>query len=256
MRAAILVLLVALAGAPARAADVPRSLYAASTIVTGTAMGDRPDALMRCLRSVVAKLSGDWRAPEDPRIATDVPDPRSLVEDYVYLDRMTDIPTHDEQGTRERPFDFIVHFAPAKVDALMQRLGIPVWSGPRPPLVMMVAISRDPARFPLTADGVPDERMRRAALEAGERYGMRIVFFPTATLLAAPSADAVPMPPIEGAVLLKGTLMWSPREFGWVGTWHLWYGAEDHGWGITGVSFDEAFRDAVRGAARILAGRE
>jgi hypothetical protein len=39
-----------------------------------------------------------------------------------------------------------------------------------------------------------------------------------------------------------------------VGAWHLTWRGRDHAWGISGVSFDAAFRDAMQGALAVLSG--
>jgi len=57
-----------------------------------------------------------------------------------------------------------------------------------------------------------------------------------------------------GVVPLAGTLVWSDAELGWIATWRLPFGGEDHRWQIRGVSFDDAFRNALRGAAQVLSG--
>jgi hypothetical protein len=68
--------------------------------------------------------------------------------------------------------------------------------------------------------------------------------FPT----AAPTSPA-------GEAIVVGTLDWSETLPGWIGNWHVrWHGA-DHQWGISGVNYDAAFRDIVRGVALLASGR-
>jgi len=61
---------------------------------------------------------------------------------------------------------------------------------------------------------------------------------------------AVPAAP--GATTLSGTLVWRPEAFGWVGEWRALAHGSEVRWGISGVSFDEAFRNVVREAMRAL----
>ena len=53
---------------------------------------------------------------------------------------------------------------------------------------------------------------------------------------------------------LAGRLTWSDADHGWVADWALEEGGTVHRWSVRGVSFDDAFRTALRGAARILSG--
>ena len=41
---------------------------------------------------------------------------------------------------------------------------------------------------------------------------------------------------------------------GWTADWRLSGGKAVHDWKIAGVNFDDAFRNALRGAAQILSG--
>jgi len=239
------------AAAPACAeAPVPRALYTASVIVTGTDMRERPDGLAECLRRVLVKLSGNPALAADPRVAPIAARAAQMVDDLVYLDRMSDVPRGDEQGSRDRPQDLVAHFDPARIDAALAGLGERPWIAPRPTLIARIAVRGRNATedVPLTADNEEDERLRRAMLDAAARYGM-VVVLPMASPADAPQTGISP-----DMVSLSGKLVWSDRAFGWVGRWQLRWRGRDYGWGISGVSFDDAFRDAVSGAMQILSG--
>ncbi len=226
----------------AHAQQANYELYSARAIVTGTDDRMRLEGFDRCLRDVLVKVSGQSDLAGDPRVATFEPGAQALAEDFFYQDRMSDQVMHDEQGSRDRPFDLTVRFAPARIDEVLRELGATPWTGPRPPLTLAIAITRNGETYPLTADTAPDERPREAAIAAGEKYGMRVVFPPS-------DADVANVP---GAVKVSGTLIWKPEAFGWVGDWRIVTQRGEVRWGISGVSFDEAFRDAVRGAMRAL----
>jgi hypothetical protein len=119
----------------------------------------------------------------------------------------------------------------------------------------------------LTGDGdffMPD--MRISLRYAMERYGM-IVTLPSVHALAAnqvavETLGSTPLGRLSrvaqrsgGALPLIGTLDWSDADRGWIGHWTL---TDDQGrghrWEVRGVNFDQAFRNAVRGAAQILSG--
>ena len=235
-----------LGAAVAKPTPPPLGLYGGRAIVTGTDSRQRHEGFARCLRDVLVKVSGDPALQDDPRVGTLAPQPERVAEDFDYQDRMSDIPVHDEQGTRDRPYDLAVRFAPAKIDALLAQLGERPWLAARPPLLLRITVVQNGPRLPLTADDVGDERIREAAIAAGDKYGMRVML---------PAKNGASGAAVAGAVALRGTLAWSEQALGWVGDWHLIQAGREHAWGIRGVSFDEAFRDAVRGAMQLLAGK-
>jgi hypothetical protein len=59
---------------------------------------------------------------------------------------------------------------------------------------------------------------------------------------------------LGGDVLLAGTLAWSDTTLGWIGAWRLDMPGTSVRWQIGGVTFDEAFRNAMGGAAQVLSG--
>jgi uncharacterized protein len=233
-----LVLLATLAQSPD-----DRGLCEGSAFVTGTRAETRGEGLARALRDVLVKRSGDPALSRDPRVDPLASRAADRVADYLYLDRMSDQPKHDEQGTRDRPYTLIARFDCAKIDAALAELGDTAWLAPRPMLMPRVAITDNRhANFPLTADGDPDERHRQALLAAAARYGMRIVL---------PTQDQVNGDlTIPESLVITGTLRWSDADPGWAGEWH----AKGTDWGIKGVSFDEAYRDLVLGAMAMASG--
>ncbi len=232
-RAALLMLV----AGPAAAHEDP-ALYRCRVYLTGTDQRTRPAGLARCVRDVLVKLSGTPALADDPRPI----DPAGMIEDFAYLDRMTDQPTHDEQGTRDRPFDLVAHVDPQAAQRLLREWGGTPWLKPRPRLLVTATITRNGVTFPLTADGGDGERQRQAVLAAGETYGMRVAL-PT----YEQARQNQPAPGTGQA--LQGSLIWSDADFGWVAAWRM----DGAAWDVRGVSFDEAFRAGVGGAASRLA---
>ncbi len=220
-------------------------LYEASTIVTGMDQRSRPAGLAQTLGQVLAKVSGNPDLVADARLAA--VDPLPMLRNLAYLDRMSDQLMHDEQGSRDRPFDLIARYDPAAIDALLHSWNQPPWPLPRPTLAIAIRIHpRIGPEFPLHGDTHPDERHRAALLAAADRFGLA---------LTLPLTLGAANPP-PGAPVLSGALSWSDADAGWSGQWHLtWHGAE-HAWGLPGVGFDAAYRDALAGAARILSGHQ
>ncbi|MDE2199721.1 MAG: DUF2066 domain-containing protein [Rhodospirillales bacterium] len=236
----MIALLLALPAAPAAA----QTLYGAQTIVSGTVPATRGAGLAACLADVLVKVSGNPALRGDPRVAALGAQAGAMATDFAYIDRMSDEPHHDEQGSRDRPFTLVAHFAPARIAAALRALGEHPWQGPRPDLAMHITIHDRADTYPLTADADAGERQREALLAAADRYALHIVLPvavpPTATPAALPT--------------LVGTLRWSDADFGWVGAWHLRWQGRESAWGVRGVSFDAAYRNAVRGALGVLSG--
>lgn len=237
-RIAALCILVALTG-PASA----NSFYETRLIVTGTGPVTRAPALRDALARILVKASGNPALRNHPRLASI--DPAPLVAAFAYLDRMSDIPLHDEQGTRDRPFDLIVRFDASRVNALLRDLGAAPWSSPRPALALDVEITpRRGDAMPMRADTTADERHRSAMLAAAGEAGLD-------TWLPA-AKGGVPAP--ADAVTLHGDLRWSDQAAGWVSEWRLAWHGHQNAWGASGTSFDDAYRAGLEGAARILSG--
>lgn len=249
-RAVIAVLFagVALLAATALARDDATSCEG-TAIVTGTGDATRAEGLAHALRDVLVKRSGDPALLHDPRVDPLAARAADLVEDYLYLDRMSDLPRHDEQGTYDRPYTLIARFAPAKVDAALAELGDKPWLAPRPTLVARITITDSRhGSYPLTADGGNDERHRQALLAAALRYGMHLVLLPSDKV----NGDVT----VPDALVVTGTLRWSDADPGWAGTWRVSGDLASDGktWGIKGVSFDDAYRNLVWGAMAVATG--
>ena len=242
----------ALAIPPAMAEEIAPdpAVYTCRVYVTGSDTRNRPAALEQCVRDVLVKLSGNPALLDDPHAALGTR-AAGLVEDFVYLDLMSDIATHDEQGTRDRPFDLVGHVDPVGAAAELRALGRPAWTRPRPRIDVRVAIDRGGQSYALTADDERGERMRQALLAAADQFGVRVAL----------PAEGVGMPPRDGAATqptsshLMGRFAWSDTEFGWIADWSLLDGPVPDAWQVRGVSFDAAFRSGIGGAASRLAGR-
>lgn len=242
----LVVLLTASAPAPAEA-----DLFSCRIIVTGTDDRQHPHAWERCLRDVIVKATGRPSLRDDGRVAAIAGDAPALREDFVYLDRMTDIPHHDEQGTRDRPYDLIVHFQPGAVTERLAQAGLHVWRN-RPILQAVIAVQpQRAAGFRVTAEGDESERHRQALLAAADRFGIRVAI-PTSQQQNAAGFDEMG----RGQIRLSGALAWSDADFGWNAEWKLAAGDEHVAeWTVRGVSFDEAYRAGIGGAAERLSRR-
>lgn len=219
-------------------------LYDARTIITGTDNRSRPAGLVTCLVDVLVKVSGDHTLRGDKRLAA--VDPSALVTGFSYVDRLSGMAHHDEQGSSDRPFYFTVRFDRARIDAQLRALGDVPYDGQRPTVAPVVFVSHGSEAYLLTADGPHAPGQREAMVEAGDRLGMP-VHLPTTTEMVGGRA-------LAGLLPLTGTLAWSDTAHGWIGDWSVTYRGAPHSWRSTSDSYDEAFQAAIGGALGIVAG--
>jgi hypothetical protein len=107
--------------------------------------------------------------------------------------------------------------------------------------------------------------MREAMVSAAEQYGMPVTL-PTEEALAEFGVTATDLDSLDpqalaalaggsGAdVAVSGTLTWSDAALGWEAGWRMTADNVPYRWRAHRVSFDDAFRGAIGGAAQILSG--
>jgi hypothetical protein len=236
------------------------AIYQADTIVTGTDMRQRPWGFAQTFRTVLVKSSGDPGLMDDPRVADLAAHADGYVVCFSYVDMMGDIPIHDEQGTYDRPHKLTVTFAPAKIDAILADFGDKPWRGERPAVLpMLLVIGPKPPPYVLSADTPRGVEQRDAFATAAEEFGMT-ARFPNDTELTTWGVSVAHFPgetprSLAGEATVIGTLEWNESLPGWVGKWRAdWHGAA-HRWEISGVNYDAAFRDILRGVVLLASGR-
>lgn len=252
-------LLGAAAPASTRAPGNP-ALYQSTAIVTGVDMRQRPLGFAECLTDVLVKLTGRPALRDDPRVKQLAAHAARLVAQYDYVDPRAALLHHDDQGTYDRSQELTVTFDRDKVDAALARLGVPLWRGPRPLLNPVILVrDRNPDPFYLTAETPRGAEMRAALVRVASSYGLG-VHFPTEAELAARGLDVIGFPaPLSGPgpdqLQVYGTMSFSLKALGWVGIWRARpAGGRMVQWTISGVGYDAAFADIVRGAVLLAAG--
>ena len=240
----------------------PKDPYQAFDIVAGYNREEtRLVGFGHCLREVLVRVSGEPRLEQDPRVAALAVHAAGLVASYDYSDFLIRLqPVHDDQGTGdERPYDLVVRFDHAKIDAMLRDLNVPPWPGPRPEVVPVLWVKGFTGAYLLTAEVKTAAEQRSSLAAAAARYGMPL-HVPSEGELAdwRVSPGGFPEPraaPEDGQMLVAGTLEFAEASPGWVGHWRMrWHGA-DYAWSISGVNYDAAFRSLIRGATRVAAGR-
>ncbi|RUW74428.1 MULTISPECIES: DUF2066 domain-containing protein [unclassified Mesorhizobium] len=238
-------------------------LYQSQTIVTGTGEVNRQIGFKDCLDRVLVRVSGDQRLPGKPEMAALRDKAGDFVDSFRYHDRLEGIPVHDEQGTHDRPHDLTCLYKPAVLDRLLAQLGSKPWLGERPRLAILLSAEQGERHFVLTADDGRGEAMRDSFVSATGPLLMRIAF-PPAELVSGMDEKAQRAADIAGLdqlakkagadQALAGSIVWSDKDLGWIADWRLGDGGKTYRWQVRGVTFDEAFRVAIRGAAQVLSG--
>jgi len=264
-RLRVVVLTLALVGcAPAREPRI-EALYQGQAIVTGQDERSRPRGIVAAFEDVLVKVSGDPRLIGDPRVAPLSARAASAVTAFSYRDRMEGIPIHDEQGTRDRPYDLTVSFEPDRMDDALRALGRAPWLAPRPILGMFVGIQIGAFSYVLASDGERGFDQRNALRDAAARRGMPIAIpsraelaaadlrFETMSALGLADLDARAKT-IGGDGALTGRLIWDQTNPGWIARWRFMAKGREYDWEAREATFDESFRRAVGSAAQILSG--
>jgi uncharacterized protein len=240
-------------------------IYTTRAIVTGQDERNRPLGFKLCFADVLVKVSGDATILTDRRFEALAAAAGKYVSKFSYRDRFEGKPVHDEQGTYDRPHFLTCQFDRQKIDTILKTLGRKPWPGPRPRLVMVLVVHGRANGGVLSSDGAFDPDMREALANAAQRYGLTVRLPSIATLqsnqIGLDTAAAIPADRLSGIAKasdsdlpLVGELRWSDAALGWVATWKLERNERRFGWSVSGVNYDEAFRNAVRGAARALSG--
>ena len=240
-------------------------VYTTRAVVTGKDERNRSLGFRLCFEDVLVKVSGDASIVSDRRFDNLASSAGQYVSTFSYRDRLEGKPVHDEQGTYDRPHFLICHFDPQKIGSVLKALGRKPWLGHRPRLVMLITVHGRTNSGILSADGAFDPDMREALANAARRYGLTVSLPSVATLQSNQiSVDTATI--TSGDRLLRvaemsdselplvGDLRWSDAALGWVATWNLEASGRRYRWSVRGVNYDEAFRNVVRGAARVLSG--
>jgi hypothetical protein len=239
--------------------------YTTRAVVTGTDERNRPLGFRLCFEDVLVKVSGDASILSDRRFAALAAAAGQYISTFSYRDRFEGKPVHDEQGTYDRPHFLTCQFDPQKIDGVLKMLGRKPWLGHRPRLVMILIVHGRTNSGLLSRDGVFDPDMREALANAAQRYGLTVNLPSVADLqvnqINIDTAEITPADRLlrvaelsDSELPLVGDLRWSEAALGWIANWRLAVNGRGHRWSVSGVNYDEAFRNAVRGAARVLSG--
>jgi hypothetical protein len=260
IRAALSAIFLACLATPALADD---NLYRAQTIVTGTGEANRLIGFAACLEDALVKVSGQLRLAGDPRLEPYKLDAAKLVRDYSYRDEKGGKPKNDEQGTRDRSFVLTADFDETGINQVLAALGAKPWLSRRPVLAVFAEMQFSARRYVVAGDAKQTDLEKQALLAAADKRGLSLVLPDAVTLQNLGANDAVlaNIPPAKlaaaaagqgGEVVLIARLVWDEQAFRWNAEWQLDGKGERQQWRLSAVTFDEAFRQGLGGAAQIL----
>jgi uncharacterized protein len=156
MRWFFVVLSMLLAGSPlpkTALADtaIPEALFKAEVIVTGREEAERLRGFREGIEEIVLKLTGDYGLEDSNRLAPFLANAGSFIREFSYEDRMKNIPVHDEQGTRDRPFFLRMTADEPKLGAALAKEGLAIWTG-RPEAEVLLTVQDARGRFLIGAE--------------------------------------------------------------------------------------------------------
>lgn len=248
--------------APVAAAGDIADLYTSKVIVTGQGEENRQFGFRACVPQMLVRVSGDQRLLDHAGMDAIVENAAAHVAAFTHRDRLAGKPIHDEQGTYDRPHDLTCIFDAAHADDLLAELGSKPWPLPRRGVVVFLHVQRDTGGFALAADNDDSPYMRESLALAAEPLALEVTLPPSGILPALgntlPDGDRLTTlaQGLGDAAPLAITLEWSDAELGWIASFRMVDEKGLHDWTASGISFDEAFRIGLRGAAQILSGND
>ena len=232
-----LLLLLALLFGLATAACADDALYSASVPLADTSAGARDQAFAQALGAVLGHLTGDPTVVAQPGVAAALKNAPALVQQYRYV-----------QGAPGTPLMLAVSFDPDALQRLARDLALPIWPGPRPPVLAVLS----------GANGVPLTAAQAAPLlAAGSDRGIGFVL-PAA---GAPAPDAAALAQGDPAALADAAAQYHTGLVlvGQLGaaraSWTLIIGGQAQAWQSRGGDADAQLGDGAATAARRLAQR-
>ncbi len=218
-------------------------LYSATTIITGQDnLAERKRGMVECLQRVVAKASGDRSLLSTPQIKNALDRVEEYVADFSYYDRKEGIQISDEQGTRDRSFEFTVTFDQEKINLLLSDAGGVPWLGERPGVHILLTVWDGQASYLVT--------------ETSERgWGQREVIFSlrnrTALSLTIPASNVVPVRAEPNTTLIGH--MSVNKDGYWLSDWKLNHRESKQSWKSPIGTFDKVIGHAIWNSADLLA---
>ena len=247
--AALLVLAVS-AGAAVRA-EVP--LYEADVVWSEGDSAVRATAFRQALRQVLVKVTGLRHLADSARFEPLVENAQGLVQRYEL--RTATVPSGDTTVQEPRLW---VRFDEAAVDRLIQEAQLPVWSRPRPSLLVWVVARRQGAQW---VDGAEDaegiaEILRQGAASRGVPVLLPLLDLEDRVLSGAPERwiDAEERIRVASERYGPGAILIGRLDYGglWEARWSLLLAGGTQRWGAEGQELDLVVDEGMQEALDAL----
>lgn len=221
----------------ANAASADDTLYSASVPLADTSAGARDQAFAQALGAVLGHLTGDPTVVAQPGVVAALKNASALVQQYRYV-----------QAAAGGTLSLAVSFDPGALRRLARDLALPIWPGPRPPVLAVLT----------GANGTPLTAAQAAPLlAAGSDRGIGFVLpaagapapDATALALADPTALAAAAAQYHTGLVLVGQLGAARAD------WALIIGGQAQTWQGRGGDASAQLGDGAATAARRLAQR-
>jgi len=242
-------------GWPVWTAALPvENLYEAEVAVSDQSPQQQEAGIATALTKVLAKVSGRREIPAGPALGEVLKDAAHAVRQYGY---------ERPEGAAAEGLLLRVRFEPSLVDERVRRLGLPLWGGNRPGVLVWIALNPGggPQLWQPELEPALREGLERAAFERGipllfplldledqARLSVQGLWAGQAEAILAASARYAP------EAVLVGRLRRLPDEQ-WLGGWSLLLSQQTESWESPPKEAAAQGYEAVQGAADRLAAR-
>jgi hypothetical protein len=216
-------------------AETVKGLYQVREPVNGQSPEERDQATQRALDTLVLRLTGDPKAPQNPGLAAIRKDPQQIISQYGF-----------DAGP---PEVLKVDFDPSSTEQALRRAGLAMWGANRPSILGWW-LNDSTEGSSLVGDGQASAApLRRAAQHRGLPLRLPLADLNEQIVATAPNLEAADPAPLQGAserYNADALLAVHAREEGgqWQAKWRLWLGDQKEA-GSVQAADQAALADAV-----------
>ena len=251
LRALLASLVLAMSAGAAARAEVP--LYEADVVWSEGDSATRATAFRQALRQVLVKVTGLRHLADSARFEPLVENAQGLVQ--LYELRTATVPSGDTTVHEPRLW---VRFDEAAVDRLIQEAQLPVWSRPRPSLLVWVVARRDGAQWVAGAEDAEGiaEILRQGAASRGVPALLPLLDLEDRVLSGPPERwiDAEAQIRVASERYGPGAILIGQLDYGvlWEARWSLLLAGGAQRWGGGGQELDLVVDEGVQEALDAL----
>lgn len=248
----LLVFMASVSGGPSVRAEV--ALYEAEVAWSDQDAGDRASAFRQALRQVLVKVTGLRRFADTAKFESLVENAQGLVQQYQLRTVELDLGETSVQEPR-----LWARFDEGAVERLVREAGLPVWSRPRPSVLVWAAAENDGALLVAGAEGAAGiaEILQRGAASRGVSLTLPLFDLQDQALAGPPELWVEAEERIRAASeryqpgsILIGRI---DRSVLWEARWLLLLPGAAQRWETEGDVFDLVVDEGVQEAIDVLA---